>query len=233
MSDQHIDDVLKRAARPPDDTDPKLVAAIVDSIKPKFRPVKPVPSTWILASGLTMICALVAVGGAARVGFFGFGDLGILARVLIFSVLGILIWIMARAFANEMIPGTHRFATGGTLLAVTSVALLLVFAFLFRDYETRNFISAGIACLTTGLLHAAPAGLLGWLLLRRGFSVNAVTAGMVGGTLAGLAGVGMLELHCNNFQAMHILLWHTAVVPAAAGVGAAAGWAFKHSAKRT
>jgi hypothetical protein len=65
---------------------------------------------------------------------------------------------------------------------------------------------------------------LGWLVLRRGFAVNAVTAGLVGGVLAGLAGVTMLELHCPNFQALHILIWHTAVVPVSAAVGALLAW---------
>ena len=97
-------------------------------------------------------------------------------------------------------------------------------AHLFRDYSTDHFFSAGIACLLTGLLHAIPAGLLSWLMLRHGFAVNAASAGLVAGTLGGLAGVGMLELHCPNFQAAHILVWHTAVVPVSAALGALLGW---------
>ena len=61
-------------------------------------------------------------------------------------------------------------------------------------------------------------------MLRRGFAVNPPSAGLVAGTLGGLAGVGMLELHCPNFQAAHILAWHTAVVPVSAALGALLGW---------
>jgi hypothetical protein len=107
-----------------------------------------------------------------------------------------------------------------TLLALSSIALLAVFGHLFRDYHIDHFFSAGIACLLTGLLHAIPAGLLSWLMLRRGFAVNPASAGLVAGTLGGLAGVGMLELHCPNLQAAHVLVWHTAVVPVSAAVGA-------------
>jgi hypothetical protein len=46
----------------------------------------------------------------------------------------------------------------------------------------------------------------------------------VAGTLAGLAGVTMLELHCPNFEALHVMLWHTAVVPASGAAGALLGW---------
>jgi hypothetical protein len=34
----------------------------------------------------------------------------------------------------------------------------------------------------------------------------------------------MLELHCPNFQAAHILVWHTGVVPVSAALGALLGW---------
>jgi hypothetical protein len=110
------------------------------------------------------------------------------------------------------------------------VALLAVFALLFRNYRTEHFVSAGIACLVTGLLLAIPAALLSWLLMRRGFAVNSVSAGLVGGALAGLCGVTMLELHCANFQALHVLVWHTAVVSVSAAAGALLGWALREVA---
>ena len=124
-----------------------------------------------------------------------------------------------------MIPGSRHRLSSGALLAIVSAALLGVFALLFRDYRTEHFFSAGIVCLLTGLLHALPAAFVSYLLLLRGFAVNPVSAGLVGGALAGLAGVTMLELHCSNFQALHVLFWHTAVVPVSAVAGAALGWA--------
>jgi hypothetical protein len=54
---------------------------------------------------------------------------------------------------------------------------------------------------------------------------------LAAGTLAGLAGVGMLELHCPNFQATHILVWHTAVVPVSAALGALLGWTIRFRAR--
>jgi len=55
--------------------------------------------------------------------------------------------------------------------------------------------------------------------------VNSVSAGLMAGTLAGLAGVGLLELHCPNFQATHILVWHTMVVPVSGALGGLVGLA--------
>jgi hypothetical protein len=108
--------------------------------------------------------------------------------------------------------------------------MLAVFAILFRDYRTDHFMSQGVVCLTVGLLHAIPVALASWFLLRRGFAVNPVAAGFVAGTLAGLAGVTMLELHCANFQAAHVMLWHTAVMPVSGAAGALVAWAARFRA---
>jgi hypothetical protein len=70
---------------------------------------------------------------------------------------------------------------------------------------------------------------MSWVLLRRGFAVNPVAAGLAGGALAGLCGVTMLELHCANFQALHILVWHTAVLPVVAAAGALVAWTLRDS----
>ena len=34
----------------------------------------------------------------------------------------------------------------------------------------------------------------------------------------------MLELHCSNFQTLHVLVWHTLVVPVSGAIGAFLGW---------
>lgn len=117
--------------------------------------------------------------------------------------------------------------SAGALLSIGAAALLGVFALVFHDYHTTHFLSAGVACLLSGLLLAVPAALLSWLLLRRGFAVNAAAAGFIGGALAGLCGVTMLELHCTNSQALHVLVWHTGVVPVSAALGALVGWALE------
>jgi hypothetical protein len=166
------------------------------------------------------VAALVALAAAAHAGFYGIEKMGLGQRALIFATLGVLAWVTATKFVHEMIPGSRRWLSPGAILGISSAALLGVFALLFQDYQTHHFLSAGIVCLVVGFLFAIPAGLLGWLVLRRGFAVSPVSAGLAAGTLAGLAGVGMLELHCPNFEAAHVLVWHTAVVPLSAAAGA-------------
>ena len=225
MKDREIDRALEKAAGPARTVEPDVLKRIADTIEPTLRPVRPLPPAWLLRSALVLVCAAVSVLGAARAGFFGFEKLGVPERALIFSMLAVLAWVSGARFVGELIPGTRRRLDARALLALVSVALLGVFALLFRDYHTDHFVSSGIACLLTGVAHAVPAALLGGLLLRRGFAVNPVAAGLAGGALGGLAGVTLLELNCVNFQALHVLVWHTAVVPASAAAGALVGWA--------
>jgi len=231
VRDREIDNILNRAAQAPHDVDPALLDRVTASIGASLRPVRPVPPVWVLASGLILICAAVAVGGAALLGFHGIQNLSVLERALIFPALAILVFLAATTFAGQMIPGSRRRVAPGALPGVGSFALVAVFAALFHDYRTVDFVHQGIVCLVAGLILAIPAGLASWLLLRRGFAVNTVAAGLVAGTLAGVAGVTMLELHCQNFEALHVMLWHTAVIPVSGVVGASLAWFFRFRAR--
>lgn len=224
MNDREIDAILNGAARASSEVDGSVLERVMHSIKPAFGPVRPLPSTPILSAGLVFACAAVSLIGGAVFGLYGIEKMALWQRALVFPSLAALTWISGAAFADEMIPGSRRRISARALLATGIAVLLGVFAFLFRDYQTEHFVSAGIVCLAVGFLFAVPAAFLGWLLLRRGFAVNSISAGAVAGTLAGLAGVGMLELHCVNFQAAHVLVWHTAVIPLSAAVGALLGW---------
>ncbi len=224
MTDKDIDGILRQAAQAPHEVDPALLDRVARSIGSSLRPVRPLPPAWVLASGLVLICVAVALAGAARLGLYGIQKLSGLERALIFPALAILLWLAATASVAEMVPGSQRRMAPLSLLGTGSLVLIAVFAFLFRDYRTDQFVPQGVACLIAGLLHAIPAALLSWLLLRRGFAVNPVAAGLVAGTLGGLAGVTMLELHCPNFLALHVMVWHTAVVPVSAAAGALLGW---------
>ena len=231
MRDGEIDEILKNAADQLPQVKPALLKGVADAIQPSLRPVRPLPPAWVLTGGVFLICATVALAGAARAGFNGFAKMDLLERALIFSTLSVLAWLAGTEFVHEMIPGSRRRISAEGMLALGSVALLAVFAALFHDYHTEHFVSAGLICLAMGVVHAVPAALLSWWILRRGFAVNPQSAGLVAGTIGGLAGVALLELHCPNFQAMHILIWHTAVLLVSAALGALIGRAQRFRSK--
>jgi hypothetical protein len=222
VKDNEIDKLLEaaRASRESDKGPDREVLNRIVALQQPLKPIRPLPSRRTLALGLLLIALAVAILGAARAGFFGIEQMAQWQRLLVFPALGILALIAANEFISAMIPGSLRRISSGASLAIGIAALLAVFALSFHDYQTTNFVSAGLTCLIAGTLHAIPAALLSWLLLRRGFAVKPIAAGLAAGALAGLAGLGMLELHCSNFQATHVLIWHTAVVLVSAALGA-------------
>ena len=62
-----------------------------------------------------------------------------------------------------------------------------------------------------------------WLVLRRGAILSPRLTGAAAGLLAGLAGTSMLEIHCPNLDAWHILLSHWGVAILCALGGFVAG----------
>jgi hypothetical protein len=220
MKDKEIDDVLKRAAGDPPNLDPALLGRIANSIGASLQPVRPLPSSRVLAAALVAVCVAVAAAGATILGLHGIQALSAAKIALIFPVLLALICLAAAASVSEMVPGSWRPVAPWMLLASGCLALTAVFALLFTDYRSESFVSQGVACLKAGLLHAIPTAVIAWWVLHRGFAVNSLAAGVAVGTLSGLAGVSMLELHCQNFEAPHIMVWHTAVLALSGAAGA-------------
>ena len=228
MKDRDIDDILKRAAEGARDVDPALLDRVSDSMRASLRPVRPLPATWVLASvpGFD-VRQRWRLAGAMLLKPYGVQKMNALEIGLIFPVLGVLIWIAAVLCVSEVIPGSRRPVAPWLLSVSGCLALAVVFALLFSDYRTERFVSQGMTCLTAGLLHALPVSVATWWVFSRGFAVNSVAAGLAKGTLAGLAGVTMLELHCPNFEAPHVMVWHIAVLAVSGVVGALLAWTIR------
>ena len=224
MKDKEIDDILKRAAEGTQAVDPALLDRVSQSMRSSLRPVRPLPPPWALAGWLILICIFVALAGAMLLKFYGVQKMNALQIGLIFPILGMLIWVAAVLCVSEVIPGSRRLVAPWLLTVAGCLGLAVVFALLFSEYGTERFVSQGMRCLTAGLLHALPVSAATGLVLRRGFAVNSVAASLSRGTLGGLAGVAMLELHCPNFEAPHIIVWHIAVLAISGLAGALLAW---------
>jgi hypothetical protein len=225
MKDLEVDMALAEAVRTDRGVPPEVLGRVTTAIQSSLLPVRPAPRTWVLTVGLLLLCAIVALVGAARAGFGGFQAQDAWERVVNFATLACLIGIVSRELVSQWTPGGRHLLSPGALIVLVTATLLGVFALLFTDYHATNFLSAGLVCLSVGVLHAIPAACLAAWFLRRGFAVEPLAAGAIAGAFGGLAGVSLLELHCANLEAPHVLLWHVAVVPVSAGLGALVGWA--------
>jgi hypothetical protein len=215
VKDTDIDELLGQS---PNQVDPALLDRVTASIGASLRPVRPMAPAWMLASILWLLSAGIAVLSAYALGTYGIQKLNGAETAAIFSALGVFTWLAALLSVAAMIPGGMRW-NPARLLLIVLVAWIALDAVLFHDYQMDAFVRQGIPCLRAGLIVAVPTGVASWLVLRRGFAVSAAAAGLAAGTLAGLAGLIMLEIHCPNLHAMHVMVWHTAVIPISALVG--------------
>jgi hypothetical protein len=203
---------------------PAVLDRITAEVHSSLKPVRSLHASGMLVGGVILIGAAVAVAGAARAGFFGFKVLGVAQRVTVLSALVALLGLAARECVSQWIPASRRHLASQTLMALAIGALVTVFGVLFSDYHVEHFFSAGIICLGAGVFHALVAAALAAWFLRRGCVLDPVAAGALAGTLGGISGVSLLELHCPNLEAAHVLVWHVAVVPVSAAVGMLVGW---------
>ena len=217
MNDPDFDDVLRKAAQSSPTPDPALLERIAGAMQPSMKPVRPMASVRMLSVGLATICIAIGLGAGLLIGTGGSRAMTGTQR-LIFPALTGFITAAGAAWAASVIPGSKRREAPWNLLCSATFTLLALFPTLFHDHHNDHFVSAGLVCLAIGLLYAVPVGLAGWWLTRRGFAVNPKDAALAAGTLAGLGGIGVLELHCPNFQLAHLLVWHTAVIPLSAAL---------------
>jgi hypothetical protein len=225
MTPQDMDRILAQAANrsAAPDSDSVTIARAKASLPGSLAPVRPIRSPWVFVCLFVAAFAAIALCGAWTFGIRGLPVLSVVRRAVIFPVVLAGAWIAAIASAREMRPAGGR-GMGPVALTIGVCVPLVAFAVLFHDYNFQNFVPEGVKCLLAGLACAIPAALLIFLLLRRGFILDYRAAGLAAGTLAGLAGLGMLELHCPVLKAPHIMFWHVAVVWVSGISGWAAGW---------
>jgi len=225
MTPKDIDRILAQAANrsAPSDADSPAIARAKASLPGPLDPVRPIRPAWLFTTLFIAAFAVIALCGAWTFGIRGLPALSIVRRLVIFPVILAAAGVAAVASARAMRPAGGT-SISRTALAIGVLAPLAVFALLFQDYNFQEFVPEGIRCLLAGLACAIPAALLIFLLLRRGFILDYRAAGLAAGTLAGLAGIGMLELHCPILKAPHIMFWHVAVVWISGIGGWVVGW---------
>ena len=227
MTSKDVDDVLTRAAEfaVPRDADRAAMERAKQAILGSLTPVRPMAPAWVFTVVFVILFAVVAIAGGRMLGMYGLDALSGTERAIIFTVVIAAAAFAGLAGAREMRPASGR-RMSGWVLAGSAIALLEAFALLFHDYSMERFVRQGVSCLRAGLLFAVAGGVIMSLVFVRGYVLNPRAAGVAAGTLAGLAGIGALELHCPNLKAMHVMVWHLAVVVLSGFAGLAIGSVF-------
>lgn len=214
--EEDLSDLFSRREAP----DREVVSKIEARLTTNLVPVEPIARP--IAFALLFIAALVAISVLSLVllRVTGWNSMDMLTKAAVFGALSAAVSVLALSLAQQMVPGSRVYVSSISLLGGVGVFLLVVFACCFQIQAEPRFLSSGLVCLQVGTPFAIPMALLLYWIVRRGLILSEPRVFATVGFLAGLVSVTVLELHCPNFDLLHILTWHLGIPVAGAILGA-------------
>jgi hypothetical protein len=217
--------LLEVLSAPPSGSElrPELARVIAERIGRNLAAVRPLRPAGYYAAGFAAIFLAPIVAGVGILSASGIAGMGHSTIAIVFGGLAVCGGLLAVSLAADMAPGTRRQLPPAALTPGILVVLAAIIWTLFPYQPETNFWVNGAKCLLVGIAFAAPAAALAWGLLRRGALLSPAVSGAAAGLLGGLAGTAVLEIHCPDWNAAHILVahWGMALTCAACGLLAA------------
>jgi hypothetical protein len=212
------------ASMPSEDRMRRIEAVVLHDL----APVQPLAPERVFLTALTLVFLAVVCGGSVLLGTNGWRAVDRAHKLAVFMPLAICAGLFALLLVRLMAPGSKRVAPPTLQFAGALSLLGFVFASAFHWLRESAFFLNGLGCLRAGLMCAAPAAALFWLVLRRGAILSPGLTGLTAGGLAGLVSLTVLEIQCANTNAVHILVWHLGVTVLVMACGYVVGslWTF-------
>ena len=208
-----------------DSPSPETLRHIADGMAADLRPVRPVAPAWYFYGAFAGIFVFLVALGVYRMGAFAISVMTPLQTATILSALAISTGLLVYSLVHQMVPGgRHRIPPLLLPVAIT-ISLTIAMAVLFQFQHERSFWASAWACIRAGTPFGALAAVPFWLMLRRGAILSPGMTGAATGLLAGLVGTSVLEIHCPNLDAWHILVSHLGVAILCALAGLVIGLA--------
>jgi hypothetical protein len=205
------------------DLRPALASEISSRIAADLTPVRPLPHAGLLTTAFAVIFAGLALLGGLTLGDHALSGMDWATMLFTFASLAVSAVLLSFALSGQMAPGSRRWAPAWMLAVGVLLGIAVVFAVLFPYGHENAFWQHAWICLRTGLAGGAVAATLIWLVLRRGAVLDPRASGALAGLLGGLTGTAVLEMHCPDFNAVHILVGHWGAALLCAGIGWIAG----------
>lgn len=173
-----------------------------------LEPVRPLNGPLPAAAGAAVVLAILALGAILTMGTHGWAERLPWQRTASYlGAAGVLSLTLATAM-RERVPGFSLAAPWRYFVAALA-ALLWAGPFVIYQFqpETR-FWKHGMACYAIGLLIGVVAGVIIWLIMRRGYLVSPRRAGWFAGVAAGSLAFMVQETYCPVVESAHAALWH-------------------------
>ena len=206
-----------------DPPSPATLRQIAENIATNLRPVRPMaPARYFFAAFVGIFVSIVALG-VYRMGAFAIAVMTPLQTAAILSTLAIGTALLAYSLVRQMVPGSRHRIPPRVLPVGITISLAIAIAISFQFQHEQDFWPNAWGCIRAGV----PIGVLSavpfWLVLRRGAILSPSMTGAATGLLAGLVGTSVLEIHCPNLDAWHILVSHLGVATLCALAGLVIG----------
>ena len=191
---------------------PERLRQIESNLLEDLQPVRPLPSSPAIFASIMSIAVVTLAAGSAALGANGWRVLTPPQKLSVYLPLAFAIVLLAIAMGKQMSPsaGSTRRQVLLSLAALAGMAGWILA--LFPWSEEAHFYAAGLTCLRAGLVWGAISALAFLWIIRRGAMLIPALTGATAGTFAGVLGLGVLEIHCPDLNAPHILVWHFGVV---------------------
>jgi hypothetical protein len=211
---------------------PALATRITHSLLASLQPVQTLPSSRVSVLQIAAVFGIFTMTLLVLMGTAGASQMTSLQLLAMTVLLGTGVCFFSASLSWQMRPGSYHRVTITALLGIFGVGLLTGMALLFPWQSSPAFASQGWPCLVGGVAMAAPAGLLLWLIARRGAPLSLTTMGATLGATGGLLGVTVLQFKCPYQESSHLLVWHASVLAIAIGSGALLGRLAEHFRRR-
>lgn len=210
-----------RALDPPS---PATLRHIAEGMATNLLPVRPVvPAGYFFGAFAAVFVSMVALA-VYPMGAFAITVMTPLQTTAILSALAASAGLLAYSLVLQMVPGSRHRIPPRLLPVGIIISLTIVIAVLFQFQHEQTFWGSAWPCIRTGTPIGVLAAVPFWLILRRGAVLSPTTTGAATGLFAGLVGTSVLEIHCPNLDAWHILVSHIGVAILCALAGLVIGW---------
>ena len=212
---------------------PASLRQIERTLVADLRPVRPLlPARYLFAAFIAIFVSFVSFA-VYRMGAFAIAVMSPAQAGMVLGSLAICVGLLAYSLVAQMVPGArHRFPPKPLQIGAI-ILLTIVIGVLFQFQYERNFWANGWWCIRAGIPISVMAAIPFWLVLRRGAILSPSLTGAATGLLAGLVGATVLEIHCPNLNAWHILLSHIGVSVLCAIAGLVIGLAAEITGSRS
>jgi len=208
-----------------DPPSPATLRQIAGRMATGLRPVRPIaPARYFFGAFAGIFVSIVALA-VYRMGAFAIGVMTPLQTAVILGALAVSTGLLAYSLVQQMVPGSRHRIHPRLLPVAITISLTIAMAVLFQFQHERNFWANAWACIRAGTPIGVLAAVPFWLVLRRGAILSPTMSGAATGLFAGLVGTSVLEIHCPNLDAWHILVSHLGVAILCALAGLVIGWA--------